>query len=159
MANNGQVIVQINGLSELQAKMNKYPAISEAHVNKAISRSLVRILGQEKQQAPQGVTGNLYKNWSIDIGRFQGSLKSNAPYSMAVHNGTRPHYVPVVEGNDFYRWCQSKGLNPWAVAKTIAKKGTKGNPFLQRSVDMERENINREFKTALDGITKELSQI
>lgn len=148
-----QVDVTINGLARLQHQMEKYPSISEPHINKAIGRSLVRILGQEKQQAPVD-TGNLRDNWKIDIGRFEGSLVSNAPYSAAVHGGSRPHMPPV---DAITRWAQKRGLNPWAVAKSIAKKGTKANPFLQRAVTIEKDNVNREFKVALDSITSELS--
>lgn len=150
----GAVEVQIKGIEKLVKQMEKYPAISEKHVNRAINRSLVRILGQEKQQAPV-FTGNLRDNWRLDIGRFEGSLRSNAPYSAAVHEGTRPHMPPI---SAIEVWARKKGLNPWAVAKSIAKKGTKANPFLKRAVEMEQENVNKEFAEALRSITKELSQ-
>lgn len=148
------VELQIKGFNELVKQMERYPAISEKHVNNAINRSLVRILGQEKQQAPVGVTGNLRDNWKIDIGRFTGSLRSNAPYSIAVHQGTGPHNV---SGETLKAWAARKGLNPWAVAASIRKHGTKANPFLQKSVQVEGENVNREFSTALGAILKEIT--
>lgn len=148
------VELQIKGFDTLIKQIEKYPSISEKHIGSAISRSLVRILGQEKQQAPVGVTGNLRDNWKIDITRFAGSLRSNAPYSMAVHMGTGPHKV---SGESLKAWAARKGLNPWAVAKSIAKKGTKANPFLRRSIDIEGENVNREFSNALSGILKEVT--
>lgn len=151
---NNQIQVEIKGFNNLITKLNQYPAISEQFVNRAINRSLVRILGEEKQQAPVH-TGNLRDNWKLDFGRFQGTLSSNAPYSMAVHFGTSPHAVPA---SALTAWAAKKGLNPWAVAKSIAKKGTKANPFLQKAVDLQRENINREFKDALDSINNELSK-
>jgi type IV secretory pathway TrbD component len=148
------VQLEVKGLGKLMKQVEKYPAISEKHVNTAINRSLVRILGQEKQQAPVGVSGNMRDNWRVDMGRFSGSLKSMAPYSMAVHQGTGPHYV---SGETLKAWAARKGLNPWAVARSIAKKGTKANPFLKRSVEIETENVNREFKDALDGILKDIT--
>lgn len=148
------VQLEIKGFDRLMKQVEKYPALSEKHVGAAINRSLVRILGQEKQQAPVGVTGNMRDNWRIDIGRFTGTLKSNAPYSMAVHQGTGPHYV---SGETLKAWAARKGLNPWAVAASIRKHGTKANPFLQRSVQVEGENVNREFKGALDAILKEIT--
>jgi type IV secretory pathway TrbD component len=148
------VELEIKGLNQLIKQVEKYPAISEKHVGTAIQRSLVRILGQEKQQAPVGVTGNLRDNWRIDMSRFAGSLRSMAPYSMAVHQGTGPHYV---SGETLKAWAARKGLNPWAVAKSIQKHGTKANPFLQRSVQVEGENVNREFSNALGAILKEIT--
>lgn len=146
--------LEIQGLNTLIKNIEKYPAVSEKHVGTAISRSLVRILGQEKQQAPVGVTGNLRDNWRVDIGRFEGALRSMAPYALAVHQGTGPH---VVSGETLKKWAARKGLNPWAVAKSIAKKGTKANPFLQRSVQIEQENVNREFAGALSAILKDIT--
>ena len=148
------VELEIKGFNKLIVQIERYPQISEKYVNNAINRSLVRILGQEKQQAPVGVSANLRDNWKVDIGRFQGSLKSMAPYGMAVHQGTAPHYV---SGETLKAWAARKGLNPWAVAKSIAKKGTKANPFLQRSIQVENENINNEFSNALNAILKEVS--
>lgn len=147
------VNVQVIGLDKLVAIMEKYPQVSEKHVNAAINRSLVRILGTEKKEAPVA-TGNLRDNWRVDVGRFEGSLRSNAPYAAAVNNGSRPHFPPV-EALRF--WAQKRGLNPWAVARSIAKKGTKPNPFFVRAVDAERENVNKEFKRAGDAILQEIS--
>lgn len=148
------VQLEIKGFDTLVKNLEKYPATSEKHVNMAISRSLVRILGQEKQQAPVGVTGNLRDNWRLDIGRFQGALRSNAPYAMAVHQGTGPH---AVSGETLKAWAARKGLNPWAVAANIRKHGTKANPFLKRSVEIEGDNVNREFANALGAILKEVT--
>lgn len=150
-----EVKLEIVGLDKLVKQMERYPAISEKHVNTAINRSLVRILGQQKQQAPVGVTGNLRDNWKIDIGRFTGTLKSMAPYSMAVHMGTKPHNV---SGETLKAWAARKGLNPWAVAANIRKHGTKANPFLQRSITIEQDNVNGEFSRALGAILQEVTQ-
>lgn len=151
-----QVSIQIIGLDKLIALGEKYPATSEKYINNAINRSLVRVLGEEKQQAPVS-TGNLRDNWSINLGRFTGSLVSNAPYASAVENGSRPH-MPPATNNAFVMWCNKKGLNPWAVARNIAKNGTKPNPFLQRAVDLQKDNINGEFKNALDSVLSELTK-
>lgn len=152
-----QVTIEIAGLDSLIALAQKYPSVSEKYINAAISRSLVRVLGEEKKQAPVS-TGNLRDNWSVQLGRFTGSLTSNAPYAAAVENGSRPH-MPPATNSAFVAWCNKKGLNPWAVAKNIAKNGTKPNPFLQRSVDLQSANINGEFQIAIDGTLKELTAV
>lgn len=147
------VEVTITGLDTLVAVMNKYPAISEKYVNKAINRSLVRVLGEEKVQAPVH-TGNLRDNWTIAMGRFEGSLASNAPYAAAVHNGSVPHMPPV---DALKLWCSKKGIDPWALARAIQKRGTRANPFLQRAVDNQTNQINGEFRDAINGILQEIA--
>ncbi len=154
MANNG-VQIEVKGLNELISTMEKYPAISEKHVNMAIRRSLTRVLGAEKKEAPVH-TGNLRDNWRLDVGRFQGTLASNAPYAKDLHDGLPLSSFPT--GGTLKKWAEKKGLNPWAVAKSIARRGHLiANPFLKRAVDAERDNIDREFKDALSNITKEIA--
>jgi hypothetical protein len=149
------VTLKVANLREFTELAEKYPAIAEKHVNRAIARSLVRILGEEKSQAPFGVTGNLRDNWTTTFGRFTGSLRSNAPYSMAVHEGTAPHYVSPAQ---IKRWAEARGLNPFAVAKSIARKGTRANPFLRRSVDAVQSSVDGEFAQGLDGLVAELAK-
>lgn len=148
--------VKINGLNKLSKIAEKYPAVSEKYINTAISRSLLRIWGQEKQEAPFGVGGLLRENWQTSFGRFEGFLKALSPYAVFVHEGTRPHMPPV---DALAAWAKKKGINPWAVAKSIAKKGTKANPFLQRAVDKTARDVEGEFKRALDGTMEELGQL
>lgn len=147
------VTVTVQGLDKLVALGEKYPAVSEKYINMAINRSLVRILGEEKQQAPVS-TGNLRDNWRLDMGRFTGTLASNAPYAAAVHEGSAPHMPPV---NALTAWAGKHGIDPWVLAKSIAKNGTKANPFLKRAVELQAQNINGEFQTALDSILRDLT--
>ena len=150
------VELQITGLKALVSNMERYPAISEKHINRAINRALVRVFGEEKQQAPVH-TGNLRDNWRLDIGRFQGSLRSNAPYAKDLHDGSALSTFP--SGGSLKAWAAKKGLNPWAVAKSIAKRGHLiAIPFLQRAVDIQRDNIDKEFAEALSNITSEIAK-
>lgn len=144
--------LKIGGFNKLLRIAERFPHIAEKWVGKAISRTLVRILGAEKVEAPFGTTGNLRDNWQIDTGRFTGRLFSRAPYALFVHEGTRPHFPPVGE---LTPWAQKRGINPWALARSIASRGTKANPFLQRAVDSTKPSIEGEFKDALEGILKE----
>ena len=147
------ITLEIKGLSQLISMAEKYPAIAEKHINMAINRSLVRLWGEEKIQAPVYI-GRLRDDWKLDVGRFQGKLSSNAPYAMDIENGRGPH---AVSGTELMGWAAKKGLNPWAVAKSITKKGTKANPFFARSINAQADNIQKEFDTALQDIIKEIN--
>lgn len=149
------VQIEIRGLEKLVKIAEKYPAVAEKHINFAISRSLARILGAEKREAPFGVSGQLRDRWDLRTKRFEGSLRSGVSYAMAVHEGSRPHYVSP---EALRPWAMKKGLNPFAVSKSISKKGTKANPFFQRALDNVEDDINKEFKEALINITKDIVQ-
>lgn len=150
--------LEIKGFNKLQMAMSKYPAISEKHINKGIRNSLIRIQDQAKREAPFGGTGNLRGRWDLNVGRFEGKLGSGAKnkgfyYGPAVEYGTRPHYVSP---KTLSGWAKRKGLNPYAVSKSIQRKGTKANPFFQRSIDKQEKNVQKEFNKALDNILKEI---
>jgi hypothetical protein len=147
--------IKITNLNRLTDLAEKYPKTAEKHIGGAINKSLVRIFAEEKQTAPFGVTANLRDNWLLSFGRFQGSLRSNAPYSVGIEEGTRPHYVSP---RALKPWAEARGLNPFAVAKSIAKKGTKANPFLKRAVDNTADAVDREFTKALDALVDDLAK-
>lgn len=150
------IAVKINGLNQLAKFTQQYPEISEKYVNLAISRSLLRILGKVKTEAPFGMAGLLRDNWQLTTGRFEGRMTSLASYAQYVEFGTGPHMPPV---DVLTPWANKRGINPWALAMSIKKKGTKANPFLQRSLDASVADIEGEFETALNSAMSEVNNI
>lgn len=153
--------IEVKGLNELIKTAEQYPAISEKHINKAINRSLIRIQNEVKRRAPAGDTQQLRQNWVITMARFEGKLESGAKrngyqYGLAIEDGTVPHYVPVKTNQPFQIWAQRRGLNPYAVSRSIAKKGTKAKPFFQPAIDSQKNKIDDEFGTALENIINEI---
>lgn len=148
--------VKITGLNKLAKLANRYPAVSQKYVDKAIGTTLDLIRYTASQMAPMGVTGNLRAQWETNITPFSGRLRSSSPYAADVEFGTRPHFVSAEQ---LRPWADKKGLNPWAVSRSIAKKGTKANPFFQGSIDRVRPGINNIFKNAIDGTLKELTSL
>lgn len=148
------ITVQIDGMNRLQKIVQKYPAVSEKYVNAAINKSLVRIMGAEKQTAPFGVSGILRDNWQVNMGRFTGTLVSLAPYAADVEYGTAPHMPNITE---LTPWAAKKGIPVWAVAMSIKKYGTKPNPFFQKAVDSVTDSIEGDFQDAIDSCLSELT--
>jgi hypothetical protein len=150
-----EITLQIKGLEKLTKLAERFPVVAEKHINTAINRSLVRIFAEEKKEAPFGVSGSLRDRWTLKVGRFQGFLRSDLPYAVGVHEGTPPHYVSA---KALMPWAANKGLNPYAVAKSISKKGTRANPFFQRAIDNASPAVQKEFATALTNITIEVTK-
>lgn len=150
------VQITVSGLNRLQRVAEQWPAISEKYINAAINTGLVRVLGEEKVQAPFGVSGLLRDNWQISTGRFEGSLTSLAPYAASVEYGSAPHMPPIAS---ITPWANKKGLNPWAVAMSIKKNGTKANPFLQRAADNSVDGLESDFAKALQSTVDEAAAL
>jgi len=84
------------------------------------------------------------KKTPIDLGQLRSSIKytiipsemavyvgSDVEYAEFLEYGTKPHVVPL---KAIEPWAKRHGLNPWAVKKSIEKKGMKSgtpaSPFL-----------------------------
>ena len=151
------ITIEADGLDKLIRMANNFPAIAERHVNSSIKSALEVTLGATRASAPQGATRDLVTAWQIDMHRFKGILKSNTPYAVAVHEGTVPHYVSP---RALAPWAEKKGLNPFAVSKSIQKKGTKANPFFKNAVDHIQQGggYDKIFGKALKDLTIEISK-
>lgn len=156
-----QIEIEIKGLKELQNRLNNYPIISAKHIQEAISFSVEDIhRNLRPPTTPVGVTGDLFRAVGRGkyIGPLKGGIKINLDYGVYVHEGTRPHWPPYKEGTPLGRWAKQKGINPYLVARSISRKGTKANPFFKKGIDKAQSNINLYFKKALQKITEELAK-
>lgn len=63
----------------------------------------------------------------------QARGRNNAPYPVFVHEGTRPHWPPI---EAIRPWAERHGIPPFVLARSIAEKGTRANPWLERTLNM-----------------------
>lgn len=143
-----EVGIQIEGLDKLRQAINKAPHIGAVESKRTIQRSFVRILGQVKRRAPVH-TGNLRDRWEIRSQFFRGEMESRVKYAASVEFGSKPHTPPLAA---LETWAKKHGVNPYALQKAIAKRGTKAQPFFGESVDKSEPGINKEFAELLERI-------
>lgn len=86
-----------------------------------------------RDETPVGVTGDLKASIDFQIDSASVSewvrVGSNLDYATYVHEGTRPHWPPIAA---ITPWALMKGIPPGALAASIARKGTRANPFVKR---------------------------
>jgi hypothetical protein len=151
--------IEIENLDKLIKDLEKYPAISIKYTNKAIASALTRIKDEATQNTPIGASGRLKASWYVKMGQLEGSLrnvmqeKGGRFYGYDVEKGREPFYISP---QDIGAWAKKKNLNPYAVSKSISRKGTKANPFFEKSIRNVEDGINKDFDEALENITKEL---
>ena len=53
-------------------------------------------------------------------------------------------------------WAKSKGINPYALQRSIAKKGTKAHPFLQRTLNEVDSQVLPDFNKGIGKIIERI---
>jgi len=82
-----------------------------------------------------------------------GIVGASQPYAAHVEFGTRPHWIPLKDPQKsaaFRKWCKKRGLNPYAVARAIAKKGTKPHPYLIPAFEQLKQRVINSFKLLIE---------
>ncbi len=157
--------IEIKGLNELMGIAEKYPNISEKHINKAIAYSLSAIRRSAVENSPVGISsqGGMKSKWKIQMGRFAGKLSNIAtakdggyPYPTAIEFGTKPFWPNYKAGSSLADWAKAKGISPYLVARSISRKGIKGQFFFKKSIEENQDRVQKSFDTAFTNLIKEL---
>ncbi len=82
-----------------------------------------------REKVSVGVTGNLKRSIAFTIvpEALTSVIKPAEPYADFVELGTRPHVPPI---DALTPWAEMHGINPWALQRSIAKKGTMPHPYI-----------------------------
>ncbi|WP_148667404.1 hypothetical protein [Arthrobacter sp. Hiyo1] len=111
----------------------------DSYINSWLHNASYFIKEEMSSRAPEGVGGvngqGLKHNIGIDIDPAlrTAMIKPNnsIAYADAVETGSRPHRPPAGPDSSLAQWCEMKGLNVWAVAKSIELRGTKPHPYIE----------------------------
>lgn len=131
-----QVVVEVRGLDKLQKMADKFPAITQKHIDKAIVRSIGEIEIKTKPITP--VKTGVLRNSMIPVFKpFVGTFGArNVAYASKVHD-----MHPV--GTPYF--------NP-------SKNKTAVAGFLAVGAKQAEATINEAFATAINDIVRELAK-
>jgi HK97 gp10 family phage protein len=146
-----QIEFTIKGLEELKKKLG---GLSNVMVRQQMERTMLRSTEMIKNRARQLVpvdTGALRRSIRdiVQVGEkeVKGIVGPTEPYGAPVEFGARPHFPPV---GALERWARKRGINPWALAVAISRRGMKARPYLIPAFEELKNKIVEEFKKAID---------
>jgi hypothetical protein len=149
--------IKIENINEIREVFRMYPVVANREIQKGLLDSGKVIAGQEKKEAPVGVTAHLRQSIGIRLKKGSVIIVPKKGYAVAVHEGTKPHYVSVKNKRAPLRiWAIKKGINPYALQKSIMRKGTKANPFVDRTIQKAEYRVRRIFVSVLEKIIKSI---
>lgn len=104
------------------------------------------------------VWGTATKITPVDTGHLRGKLRkkvyndravigTNVKYAIYVHEGTRPHWPPI---EAITPWAKRHGIEPFLVARSIAKHGTRAQPFIKEAINNSQNKIEGFFEQAVN---------
>ena len=146
--------IEIKNIDKLHDALMSSPKVVGKHMQEAIERSSMMFFEQLQRIMPAD-TSNMARTTKRDIFPLKAEIYPTANYAIFVHEGTRPHPVSPLH---LKRWASHKGLNPYAVAKSIAKKGTKKQPFMTDAFERVEKNLSEPFDKAIEAALNEISE-
>ena len=149
MSDTGAIYVE--GLDELLRKMDRLPAEVQRECFKAMQRASLDIIADAKGNLRVNgsvVTGNLRASGKVqkvddktlDVGFFSSDTRDKG-YASYVEYGRKPGKMPppdILEAWAYKKFRLSHKdarSMAWALARSIAKKGTKARPFFEPAVE------------------------
>lgn len=122
---------------QLVRLMRKYPVEIDNAFKRILSDGSIIVQKELRETAPVGVTQDLSRKIQRTVTRTQARIRPMAGYTYWVEHGRGAGKMPPwsgSEGEDFRKWVELKlgtSVPPFVVARAIAKKGTKPQPFVE----------------------------
>jgi len=145
---------KITGSEELMAKLDRN-ALLAAPVKDFLVRTALIVERHTKELTPVD-TGRLRASFTSIIDSspvpLWAKVSSDVQYAPFVEHDTRAHFPPphALEG-----WAHRHGIPVFALAMTIARRGTKGKKMLERGWRESLDKISSELRNLMNKIKGE----
>lgn len=153
------LVIEVNA-KQLKELMRRYPEAINNRIQRIYNDGSIIVQAAMRRNAPVGVTQ--------DLARVERTVNSQGArvypkpkYAIWVENGRRPGKMPPYqEGSSLAKWVALKmpGVPPFVVARAIAKKGTKPNPFVATTYRQTQPQVIQYAQTQIAQMTQELNR-
>ena len=125
------------------------PQRAVARMGQLIEGAAIDIQREMRMRVNVGATGETRRSINYRIGGrgLEAEIKPQLDQRRvaALEYGSRPHWTSVRPGTSLYRWATHKGINPFAVQRSIARKGTKAHPFIEPTYRLMAPRVNSDI--------------
>lgn len=126
-----QIDVRIEGLEKLQAGIASGPATLATEVRTAMTAGSLLIEGSARSLAGKDTgrnAGSITHNISGGGANLTSKIGPSTAYGYYAEKGRKPGRMPPISAIE--GWANRHGINPYVLAKSIARKGTKPHPYM-----------------------------
>lgn len=135
------------------------PAMVTSRLKSLVEAAAIDVQREMRIAAPVAVTGQLRGSIRYVVSPLQvhAVIKPEVKYAEGVEYGTKPRRVSVAEGTPLLAWAKLKGINPYALQKSIARKGTKPHPFVEPTYRKMKPVVESDIASGMTKLVEELN--
>ena len=137
--------------SQVIALFNRAPEAIRRTIGQLVEGAAIDIQREMRIIAPIAVTGDLRRSirYTYSAATLSAVIEPAANYAEDVEQGRKAHFVSVAEGTPLRAWAKLKGINPYALQNSIAKKGTKAHPFVQPTFEKMKPKVENDIASGI----------
>jgi len=150
------VSVHVDGLEEARAAFRKMPTEVRREMRFGIQRALT-IVQDEMKQRIHSPAGHARGGLKQKITGSGAALKARvgpqgrgARAAVFSQRSRGPGRTPPPAG-PLRRWANARGINVYALAKSIGRKGVRAHPVARSAYSAKRNELEHAFKAAIEG--------
>jgi hypothetical protein len=142
--------VTVEGLPQLRASLRALTAQNIGGVKREVMRAALEIQAGAKRRCPVDLS-RLRNSIAIklDADGLGATVGTNVGSAASVEFGSRPHWAPI---GPLKGWAKRHGMDEgaaYAIQKTIAKRGTRAQPFMFPAFEEVRPQFYARLRAVL----------
>jgi hypothetical protein len=143
---------------EIRRVFGAYPVAATRRLMSLIEGAAIDTQREMRKNVNVGATGDTRRSirYTTSPANLSATISPNVPNAEALEYGSRPHWTSVRPGTPLYRWATFKGISPYAVQRSIAKKGPQAHPFVQPTYRTMRPKVQRDV---IAGVSKFIDEV
>lgn len=144
--------------SQVRRVFMMYPEQSVRRLVSLIEGAAIDTQAEMRRNVDVGATGEARNSihYTMNPSQLSATIAPTVKYAEYLEKGTMPHWVSATPGSPLNRWANMKGLNPWAVQRSIAKKGTKAHPFVEPTYRTMQPRVVRDVVSGFGRFIQEV---
>ena len=132
------------------------PALSVNYIRRGLTKGALAGQRHFRQNMPVGATGYLRKSAVFSfMNKLTVKVEPEAKYADYVEFGTKPHWTSV---HNLERWAHIKGLNPYAIQRSIATHGTKPHPYLEKTYQQTKKDAVKYMEQEMSSLVERINK-
>jgi hypothetical protein len=138
--------VQVIGADTLRTGLGRAQKGTTGEAKRAMETACLAVEGVMRPLMPRD-TGQLQGSVTHTVSgggtTIRGEVGPTAAHALYAHQGRRPGRPPP--GRALEGWARRHGMNPYALARAIGRKGTKGKPWIPQTAAASRGKVEQAF--------------